>query len=334
MKRSLAVLAVVLWARTAAADPTFTVDDKDLEAGMASFAEQLDEPVGMLVIARSPKLGLEKNDIVRAINGEPASKSGMRGLRHDSATLMYLDVLRGKKELVVRIRVKISAAEEHLERDRYKEELDRLHQFGATFALVQVTKDGNPSGVELKMPWFMMSAGPTEGDIIRRIDKRAISTVDEMMAALEAGKDQPKVVIEADRLGQPLTFTLDLDDPPKEDPAIAAGIAQIRKLDDSTYEVPKSLVDALLSSPAIVSARIVPAIKNGQPEGYKLYAIRSNSVFSALGLSNGDTIQKIAGVAVDDHSVDIRDRIRKAKTVKVELTRRGTALTIEYHVIK
>jgi general secretion pathway protein C len=44
-------------------------------------------------------------------------------------------------------------------------------------------------------------------------------------------------------------------------------------------------------------ARVVPAVKNGKPDGFKLYAIRPSSVYSKLGLTNGDTIQSINGFA-------------------------------------
>ena len=39
---------------------------------MATLADQTDEPVGLLAIARVPKLGREKGDLVRSINGAPA----------------------------------------------------------------------------------------------------------------------------------------------------------------------------------------------------------------------------------------------------------------------
>jgi hypothetical protein len=331
MKRWLVVLAVIVCARRAGADPTLVVDEAELKAGLDALAEQLDEPVGMLAIARNPKLGLEKNDIVRAINGEAASKSGMRGLRHDTASELYLDVLRGKKEVVIRLKVKFGPIEDHVERDRFKEELDRMKQY--SFAWLQVTKDGNPSGVEMKMPWFVMMSGPTEGDIIRRVDRKTTETIDELLAALDAAKDNAKVVLEIDRLGQMLTYTLIFDDPPKEDPAIAAAIAAIVKIDDATYEVPRSLVDAVISDPTKLAkgARVVPAMKNGVPDGFKLYAIRPSSVVSALGFTNGDTVQTIAGLA-PDKTTDIAARVKKAKVVKIEITRRGQALTLEYRL--
>ena len=71
----------------------------------------------------------------------------------------------------------------------------------------------------------------------------------------------------------------------------------IKKIDDTTYEIDKSLVDKVLANPMAVAkgARVVPAVKNGKPDGFKLYAIRPSSVYAKLGLSNGDTIQSING---------------------------------------
>src|SRR2546427_744949 len=53
----------------------------------------------------------------------------------------------------------------------------------------------------------------------------------------------------------------------------------IKKIDDTHYEIDKKLVDTVLANPMAVGkgARVVPAVKNGKPDGFKLYAIRPSS---------------------------------------------------------
>ena len=67
----------------------------------------------------------------------------------------------------------------------------------------------------------------------------------------------------------------------------------IKKIDDNNYEIDKALVDKVLANPMAVAkgARIVPAMKNGKPDGFKLYAIRPTRCSPSSASSNGDTLE-------------------------------------------
>ena len=62
----------------------------------------------------------------------------------------------------------------------------------------------------------------------------------------------------------------------------------IKKIDENNYEIDKALVDKVLANPMAVAkgARVMPSSKNGEPNGFKLYAVRPNSVYSKLGFTN------------------------------------------------
>ena len=110
----------------------------------------------------------------------------------------------------------------------------------------------------------------------------------------------------------------------------------IKKTGDNTYEIDKSLVDKVLANPMAVArgARVVPAVKNGKPDGFKLYAIRPSSVYSKLGLSNGDTLQAINGFELTsaDKALEVYTKLREATQLEVEVTRRGKPLTLKYSI--
>jgi len=110
----------------------------------------------------------------------------------------------------------------------------------------------------------------------------------------------------------------------------------IKKIDDSTYEIDKSLVDKVLANPMAVAkgARIVPAVKNGKPDGFKLYAIRPSSVYAKLGLTNGDTLQAINGFEMTsaDKALEVYTKLREATSLEVEVTRRGKPVTLKYTI--
>src|SRR5690606_33344675 len=95
-------------------------------------------------------------------------------------------------------------------------------------------------------------AGLDVGDIIRTIDGTQVTTVAAAITALERAATQPTIVIEAERAGRAFTLNLTLQDTRTDDPAVAALITQIRKLDDARYVIPSALVTAVLAEPAIV----------------------------------------------------------------------------------
>ncbi|HSD90788.1 MAG TPA: type II secretion system protein GspC [Kofleriaceae bacterium] len=110
----------------------------------------------------------------------------------------------------------------------------------------------------------------------------------------------------------------------------------IKKIDDNNYEIDKALVDKVLANPMGVAkgARVVPAVKNGQPDGFKLYAIRPSSVYAKLGLANGDTLQSINGFELTsaDKALEVYTKLREATALEVQVTRRGKPVTLKYSI--
>ena len=110
----------------------------------------------------------------------------------------------------------------------------------------------------------------------------------------------------------------------------------IKKIDDVTYEIDKGLVEKVLVNPMAVAkgARVVPAMKNGKPEGFKLYAIRPTSVYAKLGLTNGDTLTSINGFELTsaDKALEVYTKLREATSLELEVTRRGKPVTLKYTI--
>lgn len=77
-------------------------------------------------------------------------------------------------------------------------------------------------------------------------------------------------------------------------------------------------------------ARIVPSLVNGQPQGFKLYAIRPESPLAAVGFLNGDTVVRIDGVDLTslDRALAAVARTPGAGSTVVDLVRRGCPVTL------
>jgi general secretion pathway protein C len=110
----------------------------------------------------------------------------------------------------------------------------------------------------------------------------------------------------------------------------------IKKVDDTHYEVDRSLVGKVMANPMLAArgARIVPSIKNGKANGFKLYAIRPNSVYAKLGLRNGDTIHAVNGfeLTTPDKALEVYTKVKEASSISVTATRRGKSVTLNYNI--
>ncbi len=110
----------------------------------------------------------------------------------------------------------------------------------------------------------------------------------------------------------------------------------VHKIDDSHYDVDRALVDKILSDPSQImrSARIVPSIKDGKANGFKMYAIRPNSVYAKIGMQNGDTIHSINGFEITspDKALEVYTKVKSANSLSVQVTRRGQPVTMDYQI--
>jgi len=80
--------------------------------------------------------------------------------------------------------------------------------------------------------------------------------------------------------------------------------------------------------------RIRPHFKDGQPDGLTLSGIRSKSIFSEMGLRNGDVIIGVDGntIASVDDALKLYENLQSSTAVQVEIRRRGQLKTIDYKI--
>ena len=104
-------------------------------------------------------------------------------------------------------------------------------------------------------------------------------------------------------------------------------VDSIKRIDALHYEVPRSTIDRILANPDAFArqARIVPAIRSGQPEGFKLYAIATGSLWSAIGVQNGDTIRSVNGLelATPDKALRLYSTLKDAPELQILVRRRS-----------
>ena len=81
-------------------------------------------------------------------------------------------------------------------------------------------------------------------------------------------------------------------------------------------------------------ARIVPSFKNGKPNGFKLFSIKPGSIYSKIGMQNGDVIQRINGYEMNspDKALEIYQKLKDASSINIDMLRRGQSRSVSYNI--
>ena len=97
----------------------------------------------------------------------------------------------------------------------------------------------------------------------------------------------------------------------------------------------KGRIRVLANTTALAtSARFVPSIKDGKPNGFKLYALRPGSIFARLGMQNADLIKAINGLdmSTPDKALEAYAKLKSASHLTVMLERRNENITLDYQI--
>jgi general secretion pathway protein C len=110
----------------------------------------------------------------------------------------------------------------------------------------------------------------------------------------------------------------------------------IRSTAENEYEVPRQEIDKTLSNlnDVAMQARIVPAFKDGVAQGFKLFSIRPDSLYTKIGIQNGDVIRRINGYDLNspEKALEIYSKLKDASRIDLELERSGSVMRKTYNV--
>lgn len=122
------------------------------------------------------------------------------------------------------------------------------------------------------------------------------------------------------------------DAPP---PSVALGTG-VKQLSENDYEIPRAEIDKTLANlnDVAMQARIVPAFKDGVAQGFKLFSIRPDSIYSKIGIQNGDVIKRINGFDLNspEKALEIYSKLKESSRIDIEVERNGAAVRKTYNV--
>jgi len=110
----------------------------------------------------------------------------------------------------------------------------------------------------------------------------------------------------------------------------------VKKVSETEYLIDESEVQNAMENmnDLLTQVRVVPNFQDGKANGFKVFAIKPNSIFSKIGLRNGDVIQKIndRDIASPDRAFQAFQDLRNEKSLSVEIVRRGGPQTLHYEI--
>ncbi|MCY1081087.1 type II secretion system protein GspC [Archangium lansingense] len=108
----------------------------------------------------------------------------------------------------------------------------------------------------------------------------------------------------------------------------------VRQLGPQSYEVSRKDLDVVLANPSelLMQARVIPAMRNGEPQGFKLFSIRQGSLYSRIGLQNGDVLQRINGLSLAsaERGLEAFQKLRESSHIELEVERNGQPMRLTY----
>lgn len=219
--------------------------------------------------------------------------------------------------------------------------------------IVPAMLDGKPIGFKLfaiTPGSDFAAAGLQNGDLVRELNGFPIAEPEKLAELWLQLKPAAALLLSIERRGQALILEYRFGDPATvvERPAGAVSrpgspvqpeldLAKgIHKINDTHFRLDAGVVDGMLSNTTqlATAARLVPAVKDGKPIGFKLYGIRPRGPYALLGFQNGDTLNTINGYSLDspDHVLEAYAKLRDAPHYTIVIERRGEPLTLEYEV--
>ena len=80
--------------------------------------------------------------------------------------------------------------------------------------------------------------------------------------------------------------------------------------------------------------RVQPHYRDGRPNGFRLNGLSSDSIFSAIGIRNGDVIHSVNGQVVDSpqRAMELYRSLMTSSRVEMTVERRGQQETLTYQI--
>jgi general secretion pathway protein C len=109
--------------------------------------------------------------------------------------------------------------------------------------------------------------------------------------------------------------------------------SKVKAVGDNTWEVDRSIFDFLKMNPrATRGIRVLPSIKDGKANGFRITRLSSSSPVSKIGVQRGDVLTSVNGTALTgpDKVLAMMTQLNTLNRVVVTVERRGKPVELTY----
>jgi general secretion pathway protein C len=157
--------------------------------------------------------------------------------------------------------------------------------------------------------------------------------------------EKTKVVI--DHNGTPVTLEIPTDQTntgsapaPAPAPIMAAMPSRfsrdVNRVGPNDYTIPRTAVERNLQNMGqlFTQMRAIPNVQDGKTDGFRLSEVQAGSLFSQMGLRNGDVVTSIGGQALNDptQAIALLNQLRTASQISLTVLRHGRPVDLNYQI--
>lgn len=107
--------------------------------------------------------------------------------------------------------------------------------------------------------------------------------------------------------------------------------------ENGEYNIDRGLIEEVANNRSLLeqqAPRVVPNYVNGQPRGFRLQGLRAGSIFSAIGIRNGDVLVSVNGTDIDSpqRAIQLYEAMLSQGNVEMQVLRRGREQTLRYNI--
>jgi len=110
----------------------------------------------------------------------------------------------------------------------------------------------------------------------------------------------------------------------------------IREAGEDRFVIDRGMMEGALTNPneILTQARAVPNIVGGKIQGFRIFAIRPDSIYEKLGIKNGDVILRVNGIDLDSpaKALEFYGAISSASDITLDIDRGGQKRSFSYAI--
>lgn len=113
--------------------------------------------------------------------------------------------------------------------------------------------------------------------------------------------------------------------------------SSVERTGPNEYSIDREALDAVINDNSALreqAPRVSPHYRDGRPNGFRLSGLRSDSIFSQIGIRNGDVIHSVNGQVIDSpqRAMQLYQQLQQTGNVALVVERGGRQQTINYAI--